>query len=72
MPDEIYLATQEVGDDKILDACTTPAQRALKEAAIRTSHAGSSAAIGDERGGRGGLDPVRYGDWEVRGLASDF
>ncbi|HTZ67434.1 MAG TPA: DUF1674 domain-containing protein, partial [Roseiarcus sp.] len=22
--------------------------------------------------GRGGLDPVRYGDWEVRGIASDF
>jgi hypothetical protein len=22
--------------------------------------------------GRGGLDPTRYGDWEVNGLASDF
>ena len=22
--------------------------------------------------GRGGLDPVRYGDWEKDGLASDF
>ena len=21
---------------------------------------------------RGGLDPTRYGDWEVNGLASDF
>jgi hypothetical protein len=25
-----------------------------------------------EHNGRGGLDPARYGDWEVKGLASDF
>ena len=25
-----------------------------------------------EFGGRGGLEPTRYGDWEVKGLASDF
>ena len=25
-----------------------------------------------ESGGRGGLDPTRYGDWEVNGLTSDF
>jgi hypothetical protein len=25
-----------------------------------------------ELNGRGGLDPARYGDWEVKGLASDF
>ncbi|NJR13405.1 MAG: DUF1674 domain-containing protein, partial [Phyllobacteriaceae bacterium] len=23
-------------------------------------------------GGRGGLEPARYGDWEVKGLAIDF
>jgi len=22
--------------------------------------------------GRGGLEPTRFGDWEVKGLASDF
>ena len=26
----------------------------------------------NEVGGRGGLDPTRYGDWEINGLASDF
>lgn len=26
----------------------------------------------EERGGRGGLDPTRYGDWEVKGIAVDF
>lgn len=27
---------------------------------------------GAEHGGRGGLDPVRYGDWEIKGIAVDF
>jgi hypothetical protein len=26
----------------------------------------------EEIGGRGGLDPVRYGDWEIGGIAKDF
>ena len=25
-----------------------------------------------EVGGRAGLDPTRYGDWENKGIASDF
>ncbi|MBN9270735.1 MAG: DUF1674 domain-containing protein, partial [Mesorhizobium sp.] len=25
-----------------------------------------------EIGGRGGKEPGRYGDWEVKGLTSDF
>jgi len=25
-----------------------------------------------EHNGRGGLDPARYGDWEVKGIACDF
>lgn len=25
-----------------------------------------------EQAGRGGLDPVRYGDWESKGMAIDF
>ena len=29
-------------------------------------------ALPPEKGGRGGFEPVRYGDWEVKGLASDF
>ncbi len=46
------------------------AQRALKEAEARRAQAKS--ATSRELNGRGGLDPVRYGDWEVKGLASDF
>jgi hypothetical protein len=47
------------------------AARALAEAAARRTERGNTEAA-DEVGGRGGLDPTRYGDWEVNGLASDF
>jgi hypothetical protein len=46
------------------------AQRALEEAEARRAQ--SKPAPPRELDGRGGLDPVRYGDWEVKGLASDF
>ena len=54
------------------------ATRALAEARDRRAEAerGSKALkMGEgtgERDGRGGLDPVRYGDWEVKGIATDF
>ena len=49
------------------------ARRALAEAeARRAAPVGSETASLREVKGRGGLDPVRYGDWEVKGLASDF
>jgi hypothetical protein len=46
------------------------AQRALAEAEARRAKA--KAPSPRELNGRDGLDPVRYGDWEVKGLASDF
>ena len=46
------------------------ARRALAEAEARRAQAGLEAP--NEVDGRGGLDPTRYGDWEVKGLASDF
>ncbi|MFM9860205.1 DUF1674 domain-containing protein [Pseudoxanthobacter sp. M-2] len=46
------------------------AERALAEAAERRRLA--EEARPREIGGRGGLEPARYGDWEVKGLASDF
>ncbi|BAQ48678.1 MULTISPECIES: DUF1674 domain-containing protein [Methylobacterium] len=51
------------------------AQRALAEAEARRAAIDAHAAeIRSEReiNGRGGLEPVRYDDWEVKGLASDF
>jgi len=47
------------------------ALRALAEARQRRLQ--EQAAIGKpEIGGRGGQDPARYGDWEVKGRAIDF
>ena len=46
------------------------ARRALAEAKARRAQRKPEESR--ELNGRGGLDPVRYGDWEVKGLASDF
>ena len=46
------------------------ARRALAEAEARRRRVEPPAPR--EIGGREGPDPVRYGDWEVKGLASDF
>lgn len=52
---------------------TPEAERALAEAAERRAQRErAEAAQPAEQGGRGGLDPVRYGDWENGGIASDF
>jgi hypothetical protein len=48
------------------------AKRALAEAEARRQAAEAKAAAPREDGGRGGLDPVRYGDWEIKGMACDF
>ncbi|MGB3834680.1 MAG: DUF1674 domain-containing protein [Mesorhizobium sp.] len=49
------------------------AQRALAEAeARRRDYLRQEAALPKEIGGRGGKEPGRYGDWEVKGLAADF
>jgi hypothetical protein len=49
------------------------AERALAEAAAR--RAASERAAADrpkEASGPKGLEPTRYGDWERKGIASDF
>ncbi|PCJ08703.1 MAG: DUF1674 domain-containing protein [Rhodobacteraceae bacterium] len=46
--------------------------RALAEAEERRIVAESKTPPPKELGGRDGLDPVRYGDWEKKGLAIDF
>jgi hypothetical protein len=52
---------------------TPAAERALAEAsARRAAREGQSPDRPREVQGRGDLDPTRYGDWEINGLASDF
>lgn len=47
------------------------ALRALAEAEERR-RANPPAELPPELGGRKGPEPVRYGDWEKKGLAIDF
>jgi hypothetical protein len=51
-------------------ALSPAARRALAEAEGR--RALPEPARPREINGRGERDPVRYGDWEVKGIASDF
>lgn len=64
-------------DETAPPAKTLPpaAQRALAEAEARRAAIDAHAAeLGRDKevNGRGGLEPVRYDDWEVKGIASDF
>lgn len=47
------------------------AERALAEAEERRK-AATKAELPLELGGRKGPEPVRYGDWEKKGIAVDF
>ena len=49
------------------------AKRALDEAEKRHTEKNTNyRKMPIEKKGRGGLEPTRYGDWEVKGIASDF
>ena len=47
------------------------AKRALAEAEDRRRKE-AAAEMPPEIGGRGGADPARFGDWEIKGRAIDF
>jgi hypothetical protein len=51
------------------DHLTPAARRALAEAEARRK---APPPAPKELGGREGPEPVRYGDWELKGLAVDF
>jgi hypothetical protein len=61
MIDTSHTPKNETGKDKPAQSPQTPAQ----------SPAQNNEAP-KEIGGRGGLDPVRYGDWEIGGKCVDF
>ena len=47
------------------------ARRALAEAEARRKRE-TLKSLPSEQGGPKGLEPTRYGDWEKKGIASDF
>jgi len=57
--------------DKTGKTLPAAAQRALAEAEARRK-AQPPAALPKEINGRDGLEPTRFGDWENKGIASDF
>ncbi len=48
------------------------AERALREAEERRRASASTDNAPKEVGGRSGPEPTRYGDWEKKGIVSDF
>ena len=66
----------ETGETPAVPKALSPvAERALAEAVERrASQEAREAELAKAREikGRGGKDPVRYEDWEVRGITSDF
>lgn len=63
--------TDTGGNDKAREL-PAAAKRALAEAEARRRQADRAPPRPKELGGRGGKEPARYGDWEVKGIATDF
>ncbi|PTN55887.1 DUF1674 domain-containing protein [Stenotrophomonas panacihumi] len=51
---------------------TTPHPESEPEDAALPAEPSAQETVPAEIGGRGGLDPVRYGDWEKNGRCIDF
>jgi len=71
MADELSDTAPATGGKRPLSPA---AKRALAEAEARRREidAAAAAAGPKEIGGRGGAEPARFGDWEVKGRAIDF
>lgn len=61
-----------MSDEKHQKILSDAAERALAEAAARRAKAKPEAEQPREFLGREGPEPTRYGDWEHKGLISDF
>lgn len=59
-------------DAEIAARIRAAAERARREAQARRAAEAAPAARETEIGGPGGPEPTRYGDWERKGLISDF
>ncbi|WP_434289983.1 DUF1674 domain-containing protein [Celeribacter sp. SCSIO 80788] len=65
--------TPETPEMRDISHLPAAAQRALAEAEERRKAREEAVkAMPTELGGRDGPEPVRYGDWEKKGLAIDF
>jgi len=58
-------------DDTVKNRLAEAAKRALAEAEARRIKA-QARDLPKELGGRDGPEPTRFGDWEKKGITSDF
>ncbi|PWE29397.1 DUF1674 domain-containing protein [Maritimibacter sp. 55A14] len=63
--------TDTSGTDDLPPDLSPEARRALAEAEARRK-AAQPPGLPPEQGGRDGPEPTRFGDWEKKGIASDF
>jgi len=70
MPDQANRVVANVPSENMKKR-SPEAQRALAEAEERRRHA-SEPILPQEINGPKGPEPIRYGDWERKGIASDF
>ena len=71
-PPRLRLVTNDGVDDAPEAQEAIELARALAEAEERRRLAAEKAPLPREINGRGGQEPTRYGDWEVKGIISDF
>ncbi|WP_377298952.1 DUF1674 domain-containing protein [Rhizobium sp. SGZ-381] len=69
-PDNDNVET-DASAEPVAKVLSPAAQRALQEAEERRARE-KPMEMPAERGGRGGADPARFGDWEINGRAIDF
>ncbi|WP_240231219.1 DUF1674 domain-containing protein [Devosia lacusdianchii] len=67
------MSDEDIPEETPRPPLSDAAKRALAEAEARRRAIDAKGAFAPkEKGGRGGLEPGRYGDWEIKGLTSDF
>lgn len=71
-PKDGSAAVERGGEARSRVLLSEAARRALAEAEERRRRAASTPLVPKEVNGRDGPEPVRYGDWEVKGIATDF
>lgn len=66
------MTARDASSEEAAKALPPAAERALREAEERRRRRTYDPEMPAERGGRDGPEPIRYGDWEKNGIASDF
>ena len=69
--DRLSAYSQVMDNENIIANRKAAAKRALEEARARKLNS-NAPELPEEIGGRNGPEPTRFGDWEKKGIVSDF